>query len=80
MKMVFALTVAYQCCLKIESTSLGIKLNATLCTLLHEKLTRDGTEAIEIIRKEGLSFPVRALSSLLMIFVLTPTLEFHSDC
>ena len=25
------------------------------------------------------SFPVRALSSLLMIFVLIPTLEFHSD-
>lgn len=38
------------------------------------------TEAIVIIRKKGLSFPVRALSSLLMIFVLTPTLEFHSDC
>jgi hypothetical protein len=32
------------------------------------------------VRKEGLSIPVRALSSLLMIFVLTPTLEFHSDC
>ena len=39
----------------------------------------DATEAIEIIRKEGLSIPVRALSSLLMIFVLIPTLEFHSD-
>ena len=37
------------------------------------------TEAIEIIRKEGLSIPVRALSSLLMIFVLIPTLEFHFD-
>ena len=38
-----------------------------------------GMEKIGNVRKEGLSIPVRALSSLLMIFVLIPTLEFHSD-
>jgi hypothetical protein len=39
----------------------------------------NATEEIEIIRKEGLSITARALSSLLMIFVLVPTLEFHFD-
>jgi hypothetical protein len=39
----------------------------------------NATEEIEIIRKEGLSITARALSSLLMIFVLIPTLEFHFD-
>jgi hypothetical protein len=37
-------------------------------------------EPIEIVRKKGLSFPVRALSNLLLTFVLALTLEFHSDC
>ena len=39
----------------------------------------EGLNACGIVRKEGLSIPVRALSSLLMIFVLVPTLEFHFD-
>jgi hypothetical protein len=39
----------------------------------------NATEEIEIIRKEGLSITARALSSILMIFVLIPTLEFHFD-
>jgi len=39
-----------------------------------------GTEAIEIIRKEGLSIPVRALVLIIDNLVLAPTLEFHSDC
>ena len=39
----------------------------------------DATEAIEIIRKEGLSFPVRALVLIIDNLVLIPTLEFHFD-
>jgi hypothetical protein len=34
---------------------------------------------IGIIRKEGLSFPVRALVLIIDNLVLIPTLEFHSD-
>jgi len=37
------------------------------------------TEAIEIIRKEGLSIPVRALVLIIDNLVLIPTFEFHSD-
>jgi hypothetical protein len=39
-----------------------------------------GTEAIEIVRKEGLSIPVRALVLIINNLVLALTLEFHSDC
>jgi hypothetical protein len=41
--------------------------------------TKMGTEAIEIVRKEGLSFPVRALVLIIDNLVLIPTFEFHSD-
>ena len=34
---------------------------------------------IEIIRKEGLSIPVRALVLIIDNLVLIPTLEFHFD-
>ena len=37
------------------------------------------TEAIEIVRKEGLSIPVRALVLIIDNLVLIPTLEFHFD-
>ena len=37
-------------------------------------------EPIEIVRKKGLSFPVRALVLIIDNLVLAPTLEFHSDC
>jgi hypothetical protein len=40
----------------------------------------EGTEAIEIIRKEGLSIPVRALVLIIDNLALIPTLEFHFDC
>jgi len=36
-------------------------------------------EVIGIIRKEGLSIPVRALVLIIDNLVLAPTLEFHSD-
>ena len=36
-------------------------------------------EAIEIVRKEGLSFPVRALVLIIDNLVLVPTLKFHFD-
>ncbi len=41
--------------------------------------TKRGTEAIEIVRKEGLSIPVRALVMLIVVLMLAPTLEFHFD-
>ena len=37
------------------------------------------TEAIKIVRKEGLSIPVRALVMLIVVLMLAPTLEFHFD-
>jgi hypothetical protein len=37
------------------------------------------TEAIGIVRKEGLSIPVRALVLIIDNLVLIPTLEFHFD-
>ena len=37
------------------------------------------TEEIGIIRKEGLSIPVRALVLIIDNLVLIPTLEFHFD-
>ena len=43
------------------------------------QLEAKDTEAIEIIRKEGLSIPVRALVLIIDNLVLIPTLEFHSD-
>ena len=39
----------------------------------------NATEAIEIIRKKGLSIPVRALVLIIDNLVLIPTLEFHFD-
>ena len=40
----------------------------------------EGLNACGIVRKEGLSIPVRALVLIIDNLVLTPTLEFHSDC
>jgi hypothetical protein len=37
----------------------------------------NATEAIGIVRKEGLSFPVRALVLIIDNLVLIPALEFH---
>ena len=43
-------------------------------------VSQEGTEAIEIIRKECLSVPVRALVLIIVNLVLIPTLEFHFYC
>ena len=39
----------------------------------------NATEELGIVRKEGLSFPVRALVLIIDNLMLIPALEFHSD-
>jgi hypothetical protein len=39
----------------------------------------EGLDSCGIVRKEGLSFPVRALVLIIDNLVLIPTFEFHSD-
>jgi len=55
-----------------------------LCILISDTkeiqwVDTDATEGLVIVRKEGLSFPVRALVLIIDNLVLAPTLEFHFD-